>query len=106
MSNPLPLPEQPAPKRGSSPSSIDHERCPALEQLRRHCSRGGQMLIDRVYAEAQALHKRATDAEEQLELFTGPRVVTDAFPPRDVHGNARPATAPKVQTRNAPEDLL
>jgi hypothetical protein len=32
--------------------------------------------------------------------------VTDAFPPRDVHGNARPATAPKVQTRNTPEDLL
>ena len=57
-------------------------------------------------AEAQALHKRATEAEEQLELFTGPRVVTDAFPPRDVHGNARPATAPKVQTRNNPEGLL
>lgn len=63
MSNPLPLPEQSAPKRGSSPRSIDPERYPALEQLRQHCSRGGQMLIDRVYAEAQALHKRATEAE-------------------------------------------
>lgn len=57
-------------QRGSAPNTIEPSRYPALEELRRHCSRGGLMLIDRVYAEAQALHKRAADAEAELELFT------------------------------------
>lgn len=60
---------QPSTRRTSPPDTIDRERYPALEDLRRHCSRGGLMLIDRVYAEAQALHKRAKDAEAELALF-------------------------------------
>ena len=96
----------PRPMSGPAPRSIDKVRYPALEDLRKSCHLGGQSMLDRIYREAQALHKRATEAEAELELFTGPRIATDAFPPRDVFGNARPATAPKVQTRTNPEDLL
>lgn len=29
-------------------------------------------MLDRIYCEAQALHKRATEAEEELKLFIDP----------------------------------
>lgn len=56
MSNPLPLADPaPAPKV-TPPNKIDPEHYPALEQLRSFCHRGGTALIDRVYAEAQAMY--------------------------------------------------
>lgn len=54
----------------SIPSSLDPKRLPALEQLRVHCERGGPSLLDRVYAEAQALHAcvRELGADDLVEL--------------------------------------
>lgn len=105
MSNPLPVHLAPA-QRGSAPNPIEPELYKGLADLRQHCSRDGVALIDRVYRDALALHKRALDAEAELELYAGPRVVTDAFPPQDVFGNPRTPTAPKVQLVRDGEDLL
>ena len=60
------------PMSGSAPRSIDKARYPALEELRKSCHLGGQSMLDRIYCEAQALHKRATEAEEELKLFIDP----------------------------------
>ncbi len=68
MSNALPL-HQDAPRRGGTPGPIEPATYPALEQLRAHVAREGVALIDRVYAEAQLLHRRAKDAEAELELY-------------------------------------
>lgn len=60
------------PMSGPAPRSIDKVRYPALEELRKSCHLGGQSMLDRIYCEAQALHKRATDAELELELYVEP----------------------------------
>lgn len=73
MSNPRPLEAPPtSPLSGPPPSSIDKVQYPALEQMRTSCHRGGVALIDRVYAEAQALHHRAVQAEAELGLIGSP----------------------------------
>lgn len=77
MSNPLPLPATPG-RKGSPPNSIEPRLYPALEQLRDHCTRDGIALIDRVYAEALALHKRAKAAEDELALYVEPALAEHA----------------------------
>ena len=57
---------------GPAPRSIDKVRYPALEELRKSCHLGGTSMLDRIYREAQTLHKRATEAEEELKLFIDP----------------------------------
>jgi hypothetical protein len=71
---------------------IDKEQYPALEQLRPFCRCDGPGLLDRVYADAQALHKRATEAEQELELYTA--------------GIPAKTFAPKPWMDNAGRDLL
>lgn len=70
MSNPLPL-HQPPTQRGSAPNAIEPALYKGLADLRPHCSRDGQALIDRAYRDALALHKRALDAEAELALYSG-----------------------------------
>lgn len=94
MSNPLPLSPGGSAQRGSAPNSIEPSRYPGLEDLRRHCSRDGVALIDRVYRDALALHKRAVDAEAELALY-------DDTPRRDAAEQSAMGISPQEA-----EDLL
>lgn len=93
MSNPLPVHHAPA-QRGSAPNPIEPELYKGLADLRQHCSRDGVALIDRVYRDALALHKRALDAEAELALYAEPQ-------PRD----AAETSAMGISPQEA-EDLL
>lgn len=98
MSNPLPVPAA-APRRGSAPNPIEPQAYPALEQLRQHVSRDGVALIDRVYADAQALHRRVRDLEAELELYRpAPDPADEQWPNK--HGRVVDAAGEAV------EDLL
>ena len=68
MSNPLPIHQPPA-QRGSAPNAIEPALYKGLADLRPHCSRDGQALIDRAYRDALALHLRAKAAEDLLALY-------------------------------------
>ena len=50
------------------PAPINPKEYPALEDLRLHCRRGGQALIDRAYADALKLHQRLKEAEDLAGL--------------------------------------
>lgn len=64
--------DQPAQRPGGTPSHIDPQEYPALAQLQQHCRRGGQTLIDRVYADAQRLWKRCKEAEDIAGITPAP----------------------------------
>lgn len=101
-------PDQPStPRPGGTPSKIDPDAFPALEDLRQHCRRGGKTLIDRVYADALRMWQRLKEAEDLAGINTpGHRVISEAFGSKDVWGQDRKPSVPKVQTLTDGEEML
>ena len=86
----------PRPLSGPMPRGIDKERYPALEEMRKNCHVGGRSLLDRIYTEAMALHRRAVEAEAELELLgVAPTKPTPTVYPRAFYGSMGRQVAPK-----------
>lgn len=90
--------EQPTPRPGGIPTTIDPHEYPALAELQRHCRRNGPALIDRVYADALRMWQRLKEAEDLAGLSTPP--------PKNYYGQNHPNGVPTHPHVKNGEELL